>query len=73
MIRIRNKDGSVVPVADGQFVELTSETGEVGMVVFQAGPVIHQVVPGSIDAGRYEYMFNRFGVKFNNMLIQRRP
>ena len=73
MIRIRKSDGTTVPVEAGQFVEIAADTGEIGMVFFVAGPgTIIQVLPGSVDAARYEEMFRQHGARFNKMMIQRR-
>ena len=73
MIRIRTATGQEVPVPAGQFVEICSDDGAVGMVFFQSAPgTIIQVVPGSQDAARYEDMFRSCGVEFNKMLVHRR-
>lgn len=73
MIQIRKADGSVIPVPqDGHFVEIVSDDGSVGMVLFQVPGMIIQVQPGSEDAKRYELMFKSKGVQFNKTLVQRR-
>ena len=73
MIRVRKMNGEVVPVVEGQFVELVDDnTGAIAMVVFIVPGMILEVVPGSQDAARYEQMFGKYGVKFNKLMIQRR-
>jgi hypothetical protein len=74
MIRVRKNDGTTLVVEQGQFVEIAADTGEIGMVFFSTAPgQVMQVVPGSVDAARYENMFKQHGAKFNNVMIQRRP
>lgn len=72
MMRIRQNNGKVVEVPEAAFVEITGDDGAVGMVFCQAPGMIIQVLPGSVDAARYEDMFRGHGVKFNKILVQRR-
>jgi len=71
-LQIRNADGTVTPAPEGTFVEITGDDGAVGMVFFQVPGMVMQVVPGTVDADRYEQMFKHLGVKFNKLLLQRR-
>ena len=72
MIQIRSADGTVVPVKDGQFVEIVADDGAIGMVFFKVPGMVIQVSPGTADAQRYEDMFRSVGVRFNKNLIHRR-
>jgi hypothetical protein len=69
MLQIRTAAGAIVPVPEGQFVEIVSDDQTIGMVFFQLPGSIVQVIPGSTDAHRYAEMF---GVKFNKVMVQRR-
>ena len=72
MIQIRKSNGQLVPVPDAAFVEIVGDDGGVGMVFCQAPGMIIQVLPGSVDAARYEDMFRGLGVKFHKTMVQRR-
>lgn len=73
MILIRKQDGSTIKVDEPAFVELVNETDNtVGLVFCQPRPgVVLQIPPGSMDAGRYEGMFRKKGVKFAKHIINR--
>lgn len=75
MLQIRKADGTVIPVPqDAHFVEIVNDhDGTVGMVLFQPVPgTILTIEPGNKDTGRYEQMFQKFGVRFADKIIHRR-
>lgn len=58
MIRIRNKDGSVVECPDGGFVELCDAEGNPGFVFWKSGSVFKVVSGKDEDAARYAKLFD---------------
>jgi len=75
MIQIRQADGSVIPIPpDGHFVELINDMDKTVMMVFyQPKPgCINQIKPGDTDVDRYEGMFSKQGVRFSNLMLERR-
>lgn len=71
MIQIRKKDGSVVAVEEGCFVELVNDLDRsVGSVFFQADMGVCQICPGTRDAARYARMFGG-AVKFTETYVER--
>lgn len=73
MIQLRKNDGSVMPVPDASFVEIVSDTGEIGQVIYSpARGAVMTIEPGTTDAERYAGMFRRFGVRFISAIINRR-
>lgn len=73
MIQIRKKNGEVVPVPEGCFVELINDADQsVNLVCFQQDPhTVVQVTPQTRSAIRYEALFAKFGVVFNKLMILR--
>jgi hypothetical protein len=68
MIRLRNKEGDVVPVSeDATFVEICSQDGKIGCVFFEGDDCsINVFDKEASEAKIYE---NRFNVSFVDKII----
>lgn len=75
MIRLRHANGDTMDIPKGVFVELVNpRDGEVNMVFYQQDPnTVIQVPPNSDAAKRYAGMFEKFGVKFSEVMVLREP
>lgn len=74
MIRLRKADGTATEVSsEDTFVELVNDLdGSVMMVFVQLTPgALLQLLPGTVDAGRYETMFSKQGVVFSKTSVVR--
>jgi hypothetical protein len=76
MIVLRRVDGSTAAIPpDVKFIELVNDLdGSVMVVFFQVQPgAILKINPGSADAARYEQLFQKNGVRFQDSMLERRP
>lgn len=65
MLRIRKRDGSVVEIPEGDFVEICDTAQNIALVFIAGKEVITTVAPGSPEAQQYSRMF---GVQFSRLV-----
>jgi len=65
-IQIRSQSGEILPIRPGQFVEITTDTGEVGMLIYQTDKSIRIVTEATEPqlVEKYQKAFASRGIKF---------
>ena len=59
MIRLRKKTGEVVDIdEDIKFIELCDNAGDPGIIFFQNGTLISQIMPNTPESKMYASKFN---------------